>query len=39
MPKKTEPSFDVQGGLHTDYALIATGVVGAVVALLYLLLV
>lgn len=32
------PSFDVQGDLKTDYALIATGVGAALIALAYLLL-
>ena len=31
-------SFDVQGDLKTDYALIATGVGAALIALAYLLL-
>jgi hypothetical protein len=39
MSKKTQPSFDVQDDLRTDYALIATGVGAALVALVYLLLV
>ncbi len=34
-PLKT--SFDVQGDLKTDYALIATGVGAALIALVYLL--
>lgn len=32
------PSFDVQSDLTTDYALIATGVGAALIALAYLLL-
>jgi len=39
MSKKIQPSFDVQDDLRTDYALIATGVGAALVALVYLLLV
>jgi hypothetical protein len=33
-----KPSFDVQDDLGTDYALILTGVVAALIALVYLLL-
>jgi hypothetical protein len=36
--KKEPPSFDVQGGLRTDYALIATGFGAALLAFAYLLL-
>ena len=36
--KHQPPSFDVQGDLRTDYALIATGVGAAFIALAYLLL-
>ncbi|MGY4288335.1 hypothetical protein ACVWXO_007555 [Bradyrhizobium sp. LM2.7] len=39
MSKETQTSFDVQDGLRTDYALIATGVGAALIALVYLLLV
>lgn len=39
MSKETQPSFDVQDDLRTDYALIVTGVGAALVALVYLLLV
>ncbi|OKO76159.1 group 1 outer membrane protein [Bradyrhizobium sp. AS23.2] len=39
MSKETQTSFDVQDGLRTDCALIATGVGAALVALVYLLLV
>ena len=39
MSKKSQTSFDVQDGLRTDYALIASGVGAALVALVYLLLV
>jgi hypothetical protein len=39
MSKKIQTSFDVQDDLRTDYALIATGVGAALVALVYLLLV
>ena len=39
MSKETRTSFDVQDDLCTDYALIATGVGAALVALVYLLLV
>jgi hypothetical protein len=39
MAKKTcPPSFDVQGDLGTDYALILTGVGAALIAFVYLLL-
>ncbi len=33
-----KPAFDMQEDLRTDYALIATGVCAALVALIYLLL-
>ncbi|MGY3240218.1 hypothetical protein ACVWZ4_006471 [Bradyrhizobium sp. USDA 4472] len=39
MRKETKTSLDVQNDLRTDYALIATGVGAAVIALVYLLLV
>jgi hypothetical protein len=40
MPPKTyDPMFDSQRDLATDYALIATGVGAALIALIYLLLV
>ena len=39
MHKETKTSLDVQNALRTDYALIATGVGAAVIALVYLLLV
>ena len=39
MSKKTQTSFEVQDELRTDYALIATGVGAALIALVYLLLV
>ena len=39
MHKETKTSLDVQNDLRTDYALIATGVGAAVIALVYLLLV
>lgn len=39
MSKETQTSFDMQDDLRTDYALIATGVGAALVALVYLLLV
>ncbi|GLR88654.1 hypothetical protein GCM10007857_53670 [Bradyrhizobium iriomotense] len=39
MSKKIQTSFDVQDDLRTDYALIATGVAAALVALVYLLIV
>jgi hypothetical protein len=39
MAKRNQPtSFDVPGGLKTDYILIATGVGAALLALAYLLL-
>ena len=36
--KSYQPLFDPQHGLGTDYALIATGVGAALIALIYLLL-
>jgi hypothetical protein len=39
MSEETQTSVDVQEDLRTDYALIATGVGAAFVALLYLLLI
>lgn len=39
MSKETPTSFDVQDDLRADYALIATGVGAALIALVYLLLV
>jgi hypothetical protein len=39
MAKKTQTSLDMQDDLRTDYALIATGVGAALVALVYLLLI
>ncbi|MEY9184212.1 hypothetical protein ABIG06_005801 [Bradyrhizobium sp. USDA 326] len=39
MSKETRTSLDVPDDLRTDYALIATGVGAALVALVYLLLV
>jgi len=40
MAKKTcQPSFDSQGGVGTDYALIATSVGAALIALIYLILI
>jgi hypothetical protein len=39
MSKKIQTSLDMQDDLRTDYALIATGVAAALVALVYLLLV
>jgi len=39
MAKRDDPpSIDVQGGLRTDYVLIATGVGAALIAFAYLLL-
>ena len=39
MARKSYPSsFDPQSGFVTDYALIATGVAAALIALIYLLL-
>lgn len=38
MPKKTRFSFDLPDDIHTDYALIATGIGAAVIGLIYLLL-
>ena len=40
MARKSYPSsFDPQGGFVTDYALIATGIGAALIALIYLLLI
>ncbi len=39
MANKTQPSFDAHGDFRTDYALMATGVGAALIALLYLLLI
>jgi hypothetical protein len=39
MSKETQTSFDTRDDLRTDYALIATGVGAALIALVYLLLV
>jgi hypothetical protein len=40
MTRKTyRPSFDPQADIGTDYALIATGVAAALVALIYLILI
>ena len=40
MTRKTyRPSFDPQAGIGTDYALIATGVGAALIALIYLILI
>jgi hypothetical protein len=39
MTTKTQASRDMQNDLRTDYALIATGVGAALVALIYLLLI
>jgi hypothetical protein len=40
MAKKTyQPSFDSQNGIGTDYALIATSVGAALIALIYLILI
>jgi hypothetical protein len=40
MTRKThQPSFDPQAGIDTDYALIATGVGAALIALIYLILI
>jgi hypothetical protein len=39
MAQKTYQSFDPKADLTTDYALIATGVVAAVIALIFLILV
>ncbi|MGA2288731.1 hypothetical protein [Bradyrhizobium sp.] len=39
MARKTyQPSFDPQGDIGTDYALIAAGVGAALIALIYLIL-
>jgi hypothetical protein len=40
MARKTyQSSFDPQDGIGTDYALIATGVAAALIALIYLILI
>jgi hypothetical protein len=39
MERKTCPSLDPKTGLGTDYALMATGVAAALIALIYLLLI
>jgi hypothetical protein len=39
MSKQSQTSYDAQDDLRTDYALIATGVGAALIALIYLLLV
>jgi hypothetical protein len=39
MAQKTYPSFDPKADLATDYALIATGVAAAMIALIFLILV
>jgi len=39
MAKKMQTSLDMQDDLRTDYALIATGVGAALIALVYLLLI
>ena len=39
MAQKTCPSLDPKADLGTDYALIATGVASALIALIYLLLI
>lgn len=39
MLKKNQPSFDPKDDLHTDYALMATGIGAALIALIYLLLI
>jgi hypothetical protein len=36
--KPSRSSFDPQAGIHIDYALIATGIGAALIALIYLLL-
>ena len=38
MPRKPTDHFDVQAGLRTDYALIATGIAAALLGLGFLLL-
>jgi hypothetical protein len=37
--KSHKPSFDVHDDMGTDYALVLTGVIAALIALLYLLLI
>jgi hypothetical protein len=39
MRNKTQTTLDMQDDLRTDYALIATGIGAALVALIYLLLI
>ncbi|HEV3500818.1 MAG TPA: hypothetical protein VGZ92_10865 [Bradyrhizobium sp.] len=40
MARKTcQPSFDPKAGIGTDYALMATGIGAALIALIYLLLI
>jgi hypothetical protein len=39
MDQKSYPSFDPKADLRTDYALIATGVGAALIALIYLILI
>ena len=39
MPRKTTDHFNVQDGLRTDYALIATGILAALIGLGFLLLI
>ena len=40
MVEKTyQPAFDTMDGIGTDYAMIATGVAAALIALIYLLLI
>ena len=39
MAQKTYPSFDPKSNIKTDYALIATGVGAALIALIYLILI
>jgi hypothetical protein len=40
MAQKTyQPSFDTQGGIGTDYALMAGGIAAALIALIYLMLI
>jgi hypothetical protein len=39
MAQKTQPSFDPKADVGTDYALIATGIGAAVIALIYLILI
>jgi hypothetical protein len=39
MAQKTHPTFGSRGDIVTDYALIATGVAAALIALIYLVLI